>query len=53
MEEDDYSGESLVDIVRGLKEIGVDPNGTPTYEETQDGENIRLSDGDMDAPEQW
>lgn len=51
--EEDYSGESLVDIVRGLKDIEADPNGTPVYEETQDGENIRLSDGDEDAPEQW
>lgn len=48
--EEDYSN-GLIDIVQGLREIDVDINGSPISEETQDGENIQLSNGDIDASE--
>lgn len=51
--DEDSSGGTLVDIVRDLREIEANPNGSPVYEERQGDENIRLTSENENTPEQW
>lgn len=47
--EEDFSNNGLLDIVRELRDIEADPNGSPVSEERQGDENIRLNNGEEDA----
>lgn len=51
--DEDLSGGTLVDIVRDLREVEANPNGSPVYEERQGDENIRLTNEEENTPEQW
>lgn len=51
--EDDYSDSGLLDIVRGLRDIEADPNGTPISEERQGDETIRLTGDGENGSENW
>ena len=51
--EDDFSDSGLLDIVRGLRDIEVDPDGPSINEEQQRNENIKLGDEDSDGLEEW
>lgn len=51
--EEGFSDSGLVDLVRDLREVESDPNGSPVYEERQGDENIRLTNEDKNTPEQW
>ena len=50
---EDFSDSGLVDLVRDLREVEADPNGSPVYEEGQGDENIRLNNENENTPEQW
>lgn len=51
--EEDYSNNGLLDIVRGLQDIEVNPNGPTISEERQGNENIRLTGEGENGPENW
>lgn len=51
--EENYSNSGLVDLVRDLREVESDSDGSPVYEERQGDENIRLNNEAENAPEQW
>ncbi len=51
--EEDFSDGGFLDIVRDLRDIEADPDGSPVDEERQGDENIKLTNEDEDGAGSW
>ena len=51
--EEDFSDGGLLDIVRDLRDIEADPDGSPVDEERQGDEKIKLTNEDEDGAGSW